>query len=275
MADPSKKKRLDLLLVERKLVESREKAKLEIMLGNVKVNGETIKKPSKLVRKDAVISLIENQKYVSRGALKLKGALEDFQITEELKGKIACDMGASTGGFTQILLEFGVRKVYAIDVGYGLLHWKLRKDPKVVVLERTNARYVCFETLGEMVDVITCDLSFISVCKVVPAMLSILKDDGRIITLIKPQFEAEKEKVRKGVVRDREVHIYVLEKIWDFMEDSGLKIVGLTFSKLRGPKGNIEFFMHLRKKGKSIPRFGITKVVDEAHSFFEGKTKYG
>ena len=272
MVSKVRKKRLDLLLVERNLVESREKAKLEIMMGHVKVKGETVRKPSRMFDEDVEISIIEPMKYVSRGALKLKGALKDFGISrKELEGKTACDMGSSTGGFTQVLLEYGVKKVYAVDVGYGVLHWKLRKDPRVIVMERTNARYLNDEMLGEKVDLVTCDLSFISVRKVLDAILSILKDEGKVFMLIKPQFEAERYRIKRGVVRDRETHVEVLKNILGYIKEHNLNVVDLTFSKLRGPKGNIEFFAYLMKSGENIPEFRILEIVDEAHSFFERK----
>jgi 23S rRNA (cytidine1920-2'-O)/16S rRNA (cytidine1409-2'-O)-methyltransferase len=237
------KKRLDLLLVERGLVESREQARRLVMAGQVRVDGCVIDKPGTLVAPEAEIVLPPPMPYVSRGGLKLEHALDAFAI--DVAGKIAADVGVSSGGFTDCLLQRGAARVYAIDVGYGQLDWKLRRDPRVVVLERTNVRYL--ESLPEPIDLATIDVSFISLELVLPAVMKLLKPDGQIVALVKPQFEAGRRQVGKGgVVRDPQVHRSVLEKIARWASGHGLGVHGLTRSPLAGPAGNIEFWMHLR-----------------------------
>ena len=238
------KKRLDVLLVERGLVESRERGKRLIMAGQVLVEGRVVDKPGAKVPVDADIRLRAKLPYVSRGGIKLAAALEAFGV--DVEGAVAADVGASTGGFTDCLLQRGARRVYAIDVGYGQLAWRLRRDPRVVVMERTNVRYL--DSLPEPVDLATVDVSFISLELVLPKVMGWLKPGGEIIALIKPQFEAGREKVGKGgVVRDPEVHRAVLGKILGWAVDHGLAVRGLIPSPIKGPAGNVEFLVHLRR----------------------------
>jgi len=236
------KKRLDVLLVERGLVESRERAQRLIRAGQVLVEERVVDKPGARVARDAAIRLQATLPYVSRGGQKLEAALARFGI--EVAGVVALDVGASTGGFTDCLLQHGVARVYAVDVGYGQLAWKLRRDPRVVVLERTNIRYL--ESLPEPVDLATVDVSFISLELVLPVVIKLLKPEGEIVALIKPQFEAGREQVGKGgVVRDPVVHRAVLRRILGWARDHGLAVRGLMRSPLLGPAGNVEFFAHL------------------------------
>ncbi|MDT8897468.1 TlyA family RNA methyltransferase [Thermanaerothrix sp. 4228-RoL] len=234
------KERLDVLMVERGLAESRAKAQRLIMAGQVRVGGETVLKPGTLVLESAQIEIVEGMRYVSRGGEKLEAALDAFELTH-LEGWVCADVGASTGGFTDCLLAHGAARVYAIDVGYGQLHWKLRQDPRVVVLERTNVRYLT--DLPEQVDLVTIDVSFISLKLVLPTVKGWLKPEGKIIALIKPQFEAgPSESARgKGVIRDPRVHHRVLEEVLAFAVAIGLTPQGLIRSPLLGPKGNVEF----------------------------------
>ncbi len=242
-----KKERLDKLLVRRGLAPSRERAQAMIMAGAVRVEGRPVTKAGQLVREDASVEVIRDPiPFVSRGGLKLQKALEHFGISVE--GKIVMDVGASTGGFTDCLLQRGAKRVYAVDVGYGQLHWKLRQDPRVVVLERRNIRYLPKEEVPEEVDLATVDTSFISLKLVIPAVLRFLGSRAEILALIKPQFEVGKGEVeRGGVVRDPEKHRRVIEEIWSFVEGLGLKPVGVVESPLTGPKGNREFFIYVLK----------------------------
>ncbi|MDN5338635.1 MAG: rRNA (cytidine1920-2-O)/16S rRNA (cytidine1409-2-O)-methyltransferase [Thermotogaceae bacterium] len=242
--------RLDSLLVELGYFESREKAKLEIMAGNVYVNDQLILKPSRLVNIGSKIEVRKRDVYVSRGAYKLKGAVEDLGL--DVKDKIACDIGASTGGFTQVLLELGAKKVYAVDVGRGQLHWKLRNDTKVVVMEKVNARYLKKTDFPEDIQVITCDVSFISISKILPSIFEILVEGGEGLILVKPQFEAPREYIRKGLIRNMNVHIEVLKSLATEITNNNFSILGLTFSKIKGQKGNIEYFYKIKKE--SIPQ---------------------
>ncbi|UWG98993.1 TlyA family RNA methyltransferase [Dehalobacter sp. DCM] len=239
--------RLDLLLVEKGLVESREKAKSLIMAGKVYKENICLDKPGTMVQSDTDLILKgEVHPFVSRGGLKLAKAITVFDL--DLKDKVIADIGASTGGFTDCALQNGAAKVYAIDVGYGQLAWKLRQDNRVVCLERTNARYLSENTLGEKVDWVVCDVSFISLTKIFAAMTVILKEHGQALVLIKPQFEAGPENVGKnGVVRDPKIHRDVLEKVLSEAEHQGFQVIGLDFSPIRGPEGNIEFLAWLRK----------------------------
>lgn len=263
--------RLDVLLVQRGLCESREQAQRLILGGKVRVEGTSgIVKPSTLVPEDVPLTLLEPPKYVSRGGEKLERALQVFGILP--RGLVVADIGASTGGFTDCLLQHGASKVFAIDVGHGQLHEKLRSSPRVVVLERCNARYLTPAHLGEQVDGVTVDVSFISLKLLWGAIASILKEGGFVIALVKPQFEAGRERVKKGVVKDPEVHRQVLEEVLEAAEARGLGLKGVTFSPLLGPQGNIEFFAYLRKEAPSLTgaeRSGIIlKVVQDAHAFF-------
>lgn len=259
------KKRLDVLLTEQGHAESRAKAQAIIMSGLVYVNGQKADKPGISYEETVSIEVRSGGcPYVSRGGLKLEKALRDFGVKPE--GYVCSDSGASTGGFTDCLLQQGAKKVFAIDVGYGQLDWKIRSDPRVVVMERTNVRYVTPEQLGEPLDLSVVDVSFISLRIVLPVIKTFLKDNGQVLCLIKPQFEAGKEKVgKKGVVRDPAVHKEVLDDFVALTKELEMTILGLTFSPVKGPEGNIEFLAHLTRE--NIP--GIIPdtawVVDQAH----------
>ncbi len=236
------KVRLDVLLTQRGLVESREKAQRLIMAGQVMVDGQALSKPGSQVPAECNISLLSSLPYVSRGGLKLEGALRAFGV--DVSGKVVADIGASTGGFTDCLLQHGAARVYAIDVGYGQLAWSLRQNERVVVMERTNIRYLA--GLPEAVELATVDVSFISLTLVLPVVCELLGTNGEIIALIKPQFEAGREQVeRGGVVKEAEVHRAVLQRLVNWSLEQKLWAYGLVPSSLRGPAGNIEFFMHL------------------------------
>lgn len=236
-----KSKRLDLLLVERGLAESQEKAQGLILAGRVLVKGLVAEKPGHRVTVDAYIVLEAPFPYVSRGGLKLEDALRRFRV--DMRGKVAADVGASTGGFSDCLLQHGAARVYAIDVGYGQLAWSLRQDPRVIVLERTNIRYL--ESLPEPVELAAIDVSFISLELVLPAVKGLLKPTGEVIALVKPQFEAGRREVRGGVVKDPTVHRRVLKKVARLAKDPKFRILGIAPSPLLGPAGNVEFFVHL------------------------------
>ncbi len=241
------KKRLDLLLVEKGIAPSREKAKSFIMAGDIFVNGQREDKAGSLFHNDVDISYRGNRlKYVSRGGFKLEKALEVFHILPQ--GLICMDIGASTGGFTDCMLHNGAAKVYAIDVGYGQLSWDLRNDNRVVCMEKTNFRYLKPEDITDVPDFASCDVSFISLSKILPPAYDILKEDGEMVCLIKPQFEAGREKVgKKGVVRDPGVHTEVITNVLKYATDSGFYIKGLSWSPIRGPEGNIEYLLYLGK----------------------------
>jgi 23S rRNA (cytidine1920-2'-O)/16S rRNA (cytidine1409-2'-O)-methyltransferase len=240
----SKKARLDTLLVEKGLAESREKAKALILEGKVLVNNTKVDKAGKLVNKDAELKIIQKTPYVSRGGLKLEAALKAFNIN--VKDKIAMDIGASTGGFTDCLLQYGIKKVYAIDVGYGQLAWKLRNNPKVILLEKTNIRYLEKDMIKDKIDIATIDVSFISLLKVIPKIREFLEPSGEVIALIKPQFEVGRKEVGKGgVVRDDTKRQEAVNKIINEVINMGFEVKGTITSPLPGPKGNIEYFIHL------------------------------
>lgn len=266
----SNKERLDVLLVNRGFFQSRERAKRAIMAGIVFVDGNKVDKAGTRVEEDSDIFVKKDPiPYVGRGGLKLEKALKHFDV--DVKGKKALDIGASTGGFTDCLLQNGTEKVYAIDVGYGQLDWKLRKDPRVIVMERTNIRYVKPEDIGELCDIAVIDVAFISLTLVLPVVQDLLVADGEIIALIKPQFEAGREKVgKKGIVRDSEVHREVVEKIAKFMTDMGLCIKGITYSPVTGSDGNIEYLIYGAGKGDGGKRWEeinslIDRVIKESH----------
>lgn len=264
------KERIDVLLVNRNLAESRAKAQAVIMAGEVFVNQQKIDKPGTMVLSDAEIEVRGNAcPYVSRGGLKLEKALRDFKV--DPTGYVCSDSGASTGGFTDCLLQKGAKKVFAIDVGYGQLAWKIREDPRVICMERTNIRYVTPEDLGEPLDLSVVDVSFISLKIVLPAIKALLKPDGQVLCLIKPQFEAGKEKVgKKGVIRDPEVHKEVLETFVALANSLSFTLCDLTFSPVKGPEGNIEFLAHLSlAPGESITP-DIEKLVSDAHETLKG-----
>jgi 23S rRNA (cytidine1920-2'-O)/16S rRNA (cytidine1409-2'-O)-methyltransferase len=253
------KRCLDTLLVEQGLVESRERAQSLILAGKVKVDGQVADKPGEKVPSEVEITLEEALPYVSRGGLKLEEALSRFQL--DVSGLICADVGASTGGFTDCLLQHGAAKVYAIDVGYGQLAWELRQDPRVVVLERTNIRYLA--SLAEPIDLATIDVSFISLELVLPPVLNFLKPEGQIIALVKPQFEARREQVGKGgVVKDPEVHRQVLHKVAKVAQGLGLRVFGLIPSPLLGPAGNVEFFIYLAR-GEEAAGADLEEAVTE------------
>ena len=262
----SAKKRLDVVLVERGLQESRQKAQATIMSGLVFVGGQRVDKPGSPVAEDAQIEIRGNVlPYVSRGGLKLEKAMRQFPIT--LTGAVCGDIGASTGGFTDCMLQNGAQKVYAVDVGYGQLAWKLRSDPRVVCLERTNARYLDHEQVPDVLDFASIDVSFISLKLIFPALYSLLREGGEIACLIKPQFEAGPEKVgKKGVVRDPKVHLEVLENFLTHAKDNHFTVLGITYSPIRGPEGNIEYLGYLRKSGEPDTIPDLAALVDASHS---------
>lgn len=238
------KRRIDTLLVARGLVESREKARVIVMEGAVVADNRPIVKPSTLVDEDAKVKILESPQFVSRGGLKLDYALDQFQM--DVSGLVAVDVGASTGGFTDCLLKRGARRVYAVDVGYGQLDYRLRQDPRVVVMERVNARYSF--TLPEAVDLATLDVSFISLEKVVPTVAKVVKAGGQLIALVKPQFEAGKQQVGKGgLVKDPQVHASVLGRFISWAVDHGFRLGGVVASPILGAEGNREFLVLLWK----------------------------
>jgi len=259
------KQRLDLLLVERGLFQSRAQAQRAISAGLVRVNGQILDKPSAQVPSDAHIELKEKPRYVSQGGLKLERALYVFQI--DVADKICLDVGASTGGFTDCLLQHGARRVYAVDVGKGQLDWKLRTDPRVVALEEINARYLRPEQIGESIDIATVDVSFISLKLILPPLKEIVRPKGDLICLVKPQFEAGREHVtRGGVVKDPSVHQRVLEDLASFVQTQlGLSVINATHSPIRGPAGNIEFFMHIRNEPSQSAAIDWARLVEHAH----------
>ncbi len=247
----SAKVRLDKLLFEKGLVESREKAKALILGGNVLVNGALVDKAGALVGPDDVLKVESGMPYVSRGGLKLEHAIKYFNI--DVKGKTAMDVGASTGGFTDCLLQHEVDKVYAIDVGYGQFSWILRTDEKVVVLEKTNIRHLDKDLIYDEIDIAAIDVSFISLLKVIPKVLEFLKPTGEIIALIKPQFEAGRKDVGKGgVIRSEKKRLEIVEKIKAETDKMGLDVIGTTPSPIKGPKGNVEYFIYLKKKSAAV-----------------------
>ena len=259
------KKRLDVLLVERLYADTRSKAQGIIMSGNVYVNGQKADKAGTSFEETVEIEVRGAVcPYVSRGGLKLEKALRDFGV--DVNGFVCSDSGASTGGFTDCLLQQGAKKVFAIDVGYGQLDWKIRSDERVVVMERTNIRYVTPEDLGEPLDLSVIDVSFIGLEIVLPTIKTLLKPTGQVLCLIKPQFEAGKENVgKKGVVRDPKIHQMVLDNFVSLVDGLGFKILGLTFSPVKGPEGNIEFLGHLSLDEVEGIRPDTAQVVADAH----------
>ena len=265
------KKRLDVLLTERMYAENRSKAQAIIMAGQVYVNGQKADKPGTSYEEAVEIEVRgDTCPYVSRGGLKLEKALRDFGVKPE--GYVCSDSGASTGGFTDCLLQQGASKVFAIDVGYGQLDWKIRSDPRVIVMERTNIRYVTPEQLGEPLDLSVIDVSFIGLEIVLPTIKTLLKpDSGQVLCLIKPQFEAGKENVgKKGVVRDSKIHQMVLDNFVTLVNTLGFTILGLTFSPVKGPEGNIEFLGHLTLAEQEGIVPDTAKVVADAHAALKG-----
>ena len=269
----SKKVRLDVYLVERGLQESRQRAQATIMSGQVFVGGRRVDKPGTPVAEDAAVEIRGGApRYVSRGGLKLEKAMDIWPIC--LEGAICMDVGASTGGFTDCMLQNGAVKVYAVDVGYGQLAWSLRSDSRVVCLERTNARYLTHEQVPEEPDFASVDVSFISLRLILPAIAGVLREGGQVVCLIKPQFEAGREKVgKKGVVRDPAVHLEVLDRFLHHARDSGFTVRELSFSPIRGPEGNIEYLGWLEKGGWTERAFDLQALVASSHGALshEGK----
>jgi 23S rRNA (cytidine1920-2'-O)/16S rRNA (cytidine1409-2'-O)-methyltransferase len=255
------KKRLDSLLVEREYFNSLDEARRAVMEGLVYTDGFLLTKPGMEYKEDINIYIKgKKHNYVSRGGLKLEKALKSFDI--DLKDKVCIDVGASTGGFTDCMLKNGAAKVYSIDVGYGQLAWNLRQDPRVVCMERTNIRYVKPEYIGEMLDFASIDVSFISLKLVQPVVKTLLHEKGEIIALIKPHFEAGRETVgKKGVVRDKGVHIEVIKSIIDFAITNGFAVKGLTFSPIKGPEGNIEYLVYLINTPNELEEMEIDKLI--------------
>lgn len=260
-----KKQRLDQLIFERGFTESRERAKTTIMSGLVFVNGQRVDKPGTAVDPEAVLEVRgEALPFVSRGGFKLDKALKVFPV--DPAGKVCIDCGASTGGFTDVLLQHGAAKVYAVDVGYGQLAWKLRTDARVVNLERCNLRYVTEEQIPEALELAVMDVSFISIKLVLPAVSRLLKPGADYICLIKPQFEAGREEVgKKGVVRDVRVHERVVREILDFAPSVGLSVLGLDFSPIKGPEGNIEYLCYLKNGRYPSPEIDVAALVAASH----------
>ena len=275
MAEKVEKERLDVLLVQLGLANSRELAKAYIMAGNVYVDGQKEDKAGTKVAVNADIEVKGSQmKYVSRGGYKLEKAINEFGV--QLEGKICLDIGASTGGFTDCMLQNGASKVYAIDVGYGQFAWKLRNDERVVCLEKTNVRYVTHEQVPDEGDFASIDVSFISLTKVLPAVLGVLGPAGQLVCLIKPQFEAGREKVgKKGVVRDINVHREVIEMIVNYVRAQNLGILALDFSPIKGPEGNIEYLIYLDKSQTGMSEEEVTarleEVVAESHKILSAE----
>ena len=262
--------RLDQYLVQHGLIQSRERAKAMIMSGVVFVNEQKVDKAGEMIKEDAKVEVRGHDiGYVSRGGLKLEKAMQCFPLTP--KGKVCMDIGASTGGFTDCMLQNGAVKVYSVDVGHGQLDWKLRNDPRVVCMERTNIRYVVTEDIEERPSFVSIDVSFISLTKVLLPVRNLMEENGEIAALIKPQFEAGKEKVgKKGVVRDPAVHQEVIEKVRDYAMSIFMEPCHLSFSPIKGPEGNIEYLLHLKKhpEGTGVTdslKVSVEAVVAEAH----------
>lgn len=258
--------RLDTYITEQGLAPSRERAKALIMAGVVFVDNQKEDKAGTMISETQKVEVRGGDlKYVSRGGLKLEKAMKSFDVT--LNDKICMDIGASTGGFTDCMLQNGAKKVFAVDVGYGQLAWKLRCDERVVNMERTNIRYVTMEDIGEPLDFASVDVAFISLKLVLPVAYNLLGDEGEVVALIKPQFEAGKEKVgKKGVVKDVAVHKEVVEGIYDFVTDNGFGVLGLDFSPIKGPEGNIEYLIHLKKNAENtVEKEKCAEIVALSH----------
>ena len=265
----SKKERLDILLVEKGICESREKAKTNIMAGLIFVDGQRVDKAGEKVKVDAdIVFKGEKLKYVSRGGLKLEKAMNTFGI--DLTNKVCMDIGASTGGFTDCMLQNNASKVFAVDVGYGQFAWKLRTDERVVCMEKTNIRYVTPEDIGVALDFASIDVSFISLRTIMPAVKALLGDKGEVVALIKPQFEAGRDKVgKKGVVRDKEVHLEVINTIINFLLENEFNVLGLSYSPIKGPEGNREYLVYFTKDKEREGNFELSQIediVNESHS---------
>ncbi len=256
------KRRLDEELVSRGIFKSRSEAKRFIMEGKVLVNGEIMSKAGKAVSEEDKIILKEPKKYVGRGGLKLEFALDKFRVN--VTDKIGADIGASTGGFTDCLLKRGAKKIYAVDVGYGQLDFSLRRDPRVVVMERTNARYLTHNEIKDNLAFVVMDVSFISVLKILPALSNIIFPDADIVSLIKPQFEGRPEYLKKGIVRSKEYHKIILSELADNISELGFSVINATYSPIKGGKGNIEYFYLIKTTGTVIDKDFINKVIEEA-----------
>lgn len=264
------KKRVDLLLVERGLIESRQKAQAVIMAGLVYSGERRCDKPGLALEETAPLEVRGQPRYVSRGGLKLEKAMQSFPVT--LTDKVAADIGASTGGFTDCMLQNGAAKVYAVDVGYGQLAWSIRNDPRVVCLERTNARYLTARHIPEPLDFASIDVSFISLGLILPALRPLMADRGQVAALVKPQFEAGKEKVgKKGVVRDPAVHLEVLEHFLEHAALADFSVLGLDFSPIRGPEGNIEYLGFLRAGSGEPFDCDLKALVERSHQALKGE----
>ncbi len=272
------KERLDVLLVKRGLADSREKAKAVIMAGEVFVDGSREDKAGTMFPETAEITVkTPKLKYVSRGGLKLEKAINEYKL--DITGKVCMDVGSSTGGFTDCMLQNGASRVYAIDVGTNQLAWKLRQDERVISMEKTNIRYVTPDDIGEKADFVSIDVAFISLTKVLNPVWELMADESEIVCLIKPQFEAGREKVgKKGVVRDKTVHLEVVLNMLEFIKDNGFTPLNLTFSPIKGPEGNIEYLLHMKKSPKDetadISSFTSVAagIVDAAHNNLESET---
>lgn len=264
-----KKERIDILLVEKGIITSRERAKTNIMAGKIFVDGHRVDKVGEKVNVEAeIIFKGEDIPYVSRGGLKLEKAMKSFDIT--LDNKVCMDIGASTGGFTDCMLQNNASKVFAVDVGYGQFAWKLRTDERVVCMERTNIRYVTPEEIGEVLDFASIDVSFISLKTIMPATVNLLKYDGEVVALIKPQFEAGRDKVgKKGVVRDISVHKEVVTTIVNYLISKELNVLGLSYSPIKGPEGNREYLVYFTKNKEKLSNFQmeqIDEIVETSHN---------
>ena len=263
--------RLDQYLVQHGMIQSRERAKALIMAGVVFVNEQKVDKAGEMIKEDAKVEVRGHDiGYVSRGGLKLEKAMQCFPLTPN--GKVCMDIGASTGGFTDCMLQNGAVKVYAVDVGYGQLDWRLRSDERVVCMERTNARYLTHEQIPDELDFASVDVSFISLKLILPALAGLLKPDGHAVCLVKPQFEAGREKVgKKGVVRDPAVHLEVLEHFLEHAKESHFTVLGLTYSPIRGPEGNIEYLGYLSRAEEEPPVHDLKALVEASHAALEEK----
>ena len=265
--------RLDQYLVQHGMIQSRERAKAMIMSGVVFVNEQKVDKAGEMIKEDAKVEVRGHDiGYVSRGGLKLEKAMKCFPLTPN--GKVCMDIGASTGGFTDCMLQNGAKKVYSIDVGYGQLAWKLRNDPRVVNLERTNMRKVTREQVPDEIDFFSVDVSFISLKLILPVARQLMSENAQAVCLIKPQFEAGREKVgKKGVVRDPAVHVEVVRKIFDFCLENGFDVLNLDYSPIKGPEGNIEYLIHLRKSDdpKSYTDVTPEQLVENSHAALDKK----
>jgi 23S rRNA (cytidine1920-2'-O)/16S rRNA (cytidine1409-2'-O)-methyltransferase len=262
------RRRADLVLVEKGLASSREKAKELILDGKVLIDGKIIEKPASLVDSNSTFKILKATEYVSRGGTKLAKALEVFPVN--IRGKVVLDVGAGTGGFCDCLLKKGARKVIAVDVGYGQIAWKIRTDKRVYLLERTNIRYLKPDDIPTRADIATVDLSFISVTKIIDNLIRLMKPQFEFIILIKPQFEAERCLVKKGVIKDPAVHRSILNNLIDLFKKKGLKLKGLTYSPIKGAEGNIEFFVYLANWSESLrDQKLVENIVEEAHTWLK------